>query len=209
MSDERHPASVSDSSAATRVDRDLAQLLSIAPSAEFVGRVRQRIRDEAGVRPSRTPWWVPVAFAATVVLAILFASRAWWTQRVPRDVSTAGITEQPASGIPPASHAAALVPQPPQIAQRRPKGIQPVAARTSDTASKAEVLVSRDQLRAIARLQELVAKGDLTDANAPPVGSDREAVTDIRPAPLTIAPLTVPAVETVTGGEGSKARLER
>ena len=84
----------------------------------------------------------------------------------------------------------------------------PVTARTS-AGSKAEVLVSRDQLRAIARLQELVAKGDLTDANSPPVGSAPDAVTDIRPAPLTIAPLTVSAVETVTGGEGSKARLER
>jgi hypothetical protein len=69
--------------------------------------------------------------------------------------------------------------------------------------------VSRDQLRAIARLQELVAKGDLTDANAPPVANASEAMSDIRPAPLTIAPLTVSAVESVTGGEGSKVRMER
>jgi hypothetical protein len=209
MSDERHLASVSDSSAATRVDRELAQLLSIAPSEEFVARVRQRIRDEAGVRPSRRPWWIPVAAAATVVLAILLTSRAWWTQRVPREVRTVRITEQLASGIPPPTHAAALVPQPQHIARRRPKGIPPVTARTSDAGSKAEVLVSRDQLRAIARLQELVAKGDLTDANSPPVGSVPEAVTDIRPAPLSVAPLTVSAVEMVTGGERSKSRVER
>jgi hypothetical protein len=117
------------------------------------------------------------------------------------------MTEQLASGIAPATHAAAPVPQQQQIARRRPKGAPLVIARSSDAGSKTEVLVSRDQLRAIARLQELVAKGDLTVANS--IGGAPEAVTDIRPAPLTIAPLNVSAVETVTGGEGSKARVER
>jgi hypothetical protein len=209
MFDERHPASVSDSSAATSVDRDLAQLVSIAPSAGFGARVRQRIRDEAGVRQSRTPWWIPVAVAPTVVLVILLGSRAWWNQRVPREVRTVPIAEPPASGVPPATHAPALVPQPQHIARHRPKSVPLDAARTSDEGSTAEVLVSRDQLRAIARLQELAAKGDLTDVNPPRVGSAPEGVMDIRPAPLTIAPLTVSAVEMVTGGEGSRARVER
>jgi hypothetical protein len=69
-------------------------------------------------------------------------------------------------------------------------------------------LVSGDQLRAIARLQELVARGDLTDKNSLPVDS-APAMSDVRPTPLTIAPLTVSSVENVTAGEGAKAHLER
>lgn len=84
---------------------------------------------------------------------------------------------------------------------------RPIPAQT-------EVLVSRDQLRAIARLKELVAKGDLTDQNAPLIDRATEAVQDIRPAPLTLAPLTMPALTVsaaniVIGDEGSKSRLER
>ena len=209
MSDERHPGPVSDSSATTGVDRDLVQLLSIAPSAEFVARVRQRIRNDSGDRPARTPWWIPGAVAATVVLAILLGSRAWWTQGVAREVRTVRITEQPASVSPPATHVTASVPQPQQIARRRPKGVPPVAARTGDAGSKAEVLVSGDQLRAIARLQDLIRKGDLTEGNSPPAGSAPDAITEIQLAPLTIAPLTVPAVEIIAAVDGSRAPLER
>ncbi|MGH9410796.1 MAG: hypothetical protein ACRD1V_15235 [Vicinamibacterales bacterium] len=209
MSDERQSASLNDSSA-TEIDRELAQLLSIAPSAEFVPRVQRRIRTEAALRPSRMPWWIRVAAAATVVLAILLGSRVWRTQRVTPEVRIVGITKQPPSVMPPAHQAAAPLPQPPRIAGRRPKRVPPVPeGRREAGSTQADVVVSRDQLRAIARLQELVAHGDLTDKNSPPTGSIPEALTDIRPAPLAIAPLTVSVVEVITGGEGSRARLER
>jgi hypothetical protein len=54
-----------------------------------------------------------------------------------------------------------------------------------------------------------MVNGQLTEDNLPPVGGAPDASTEIQPAPLTIVPLTLPAVEMVTGPEGSRARSER
>jgi hypothetical protein len=67
-----------------------------------------------------------------------------------------------------------------------------------------EVLVSRDQLRAIARLRELIVRGELTDKNLPPIGGAADGVSEIGVTPLSIAPLTLPPVETVGGGRSER-----
>jgi len=69
--------------------------------------------------------------------------------------------------------------------------------------------VSVNQRRAIARLRELMMKGELTEQNMPSTGGAPDAVRDIQLPPLTIAPIQVPAVDTVSGSEGSRRRSER
>jgi len=206
MSDGRQSASLSDSSAATQIDRELAQLRSIVPSAEFVPRVQERIHKDAAFRPSGMPWWIRVGATATIVVALLVGSRVWWI-RAPREVGAVLVTKRPSSI---ATQAAAPVPQPQRVARHSPGRIRSVPAGPSDgRSSQAAVLVSRDQLRAIARLQELVAQGHLTDKNSPLIGSAPGAVTDINPTPLTIPPLTVSSVEIVTVGAESNAGVKR
>ena len=61
-------------------------------------------------------------------------------------------------------------------------------------------LTPRSPDEAIARLQELIGKGEFTDKNMPSADAPPAAVTEIRVSPLNIAPLTVPTVETVGGG---------
>ena len=92
---------------------------------------------------------------------------------------------------------------------KRPRVAAIAAAKGAAATAQPDVLVSRDQLRAIARLQQLMVNGQLTEDNLPPVGSAPDAITEIQFAPLTIVPLTLPAVEMVTGPEGSRGRSER
>lgn len=209
MSDERHP-SVSESAAA-QIDSDLTRLLSIAPSAAFVPGVEQRIREQAARKPARFSWWIGLAAAAALVLAVSFGSRAWRTPPAPQQARHTNRTAIQPSVERPAMHPMAPEPEPRRIARHRTPHVPAFARGAAEPGpAQAEVLVSGDQLRAIARLQQLVAKGDMSENNLPPVGDGAAAATDIRPAPLTIAPLTVSAVETVTGGvAGSEGPSQR
>ena len=204
MSDQRHLQSVNDPLDQSRIDRELARLLSIAPSPEFGARVRQRIHDDRARRPSPSTWWIGLAAAAALVVIAVAASRTWPTDEAPREARAAIDTVLPSA---PAQPRVRSVPVPgPDVRVRRalpPRVASPAAARDAGGPAQPQVIVSRDQLRAIARLRELIVSGELTEKNLPPAGSAPDALTEIRLAPLTIAPLTLPPVETV-GGRGSE-----
>ena len=197
MPDERHLQPVDGTPGASQIDRDLAQLLSIAPSPEFAARVRERIRDERAVRHPRATWWVGLATAAAAaVFVLMFASRAWRTEDAPREARTAVDTVLPVvTTQPPVQSTPLASPRPGAREARPPRGAAVAAATAHTESSQPEVLVPRDQLRAIARLRELTLNGELTEKNLPPVGGNPGTVIDIGVAPLTIAPLTVPEVE--------------
>ncbi len=162
--------------------------------------MRERIRDERTVRQSRSVWRAGLAAAAAVALVATFASRAWRTEEAPRGVRTATDIALPVVATQPEVQATRLPPALQGPRQARPTRARAVTAATvSDGPSRPDVLVSGDQLRALARLRELTLNGELTEKNLPPAASDPGAMTDIRIAPLTIAPLTLPGVEIVSG----------
>jgi hypothetical protein len=210
MPDERHLTSLSDSPGASQFDRDLTRLLSIAPSPEFAARVRQGIRDGHAAGHARSTWWLGVAAAAALTLLAMIAARAWRMDDAPREARTAPDVVLPAVAAAPQVQETST-PAPRQ--RRRETKPARVASGAAETAAAARprpgVLVSRDQLRAIARLQELIVNGELTEKNLPPVGGAPGAATEIQPAPLTVAPLTMPAVEIVAGPDGPRPRSDR
>jgi hypothetical protein len=127
-------------------------------------------------------------------------------EETPREVRAAGDTVLPPVAASPQVQAGVPAPGPRRTARPVPPRVPSVAAGATDVGpAQPEVLVSRDQLRAIARLQDLIRRGDLTEKNSPPVGNVADTIREIEAAPLTIAPLAVPAVEIVTGADGSRA----
>ena len=210
MSDERHLESVNGRLGESEIDRDLARLLSIAPSPEFTARVRQRIGDARAPRQARLGWWIAVAAPAAIALILVATSRIWRVDEAPRDARIAVDTALPSDvTVPEVRTVAAPASRAVQRPAKPPRVAAIAAAKGAAATALPEVLVSRDQLRAIARLQQLMVDGQLTEDNLPPVGSAPDAMTEIQFAPLTIVPLTLPAVETVTGPGGSRARSER
>jgi len=180
----------------SEIDRDLARLLSIAPSAEFAARVRQRIGNARAPRQARFGWWIALAAPVALILVVTAILRPWRVDEAPREARAAVDTRLPSVATPPAARAVGVPARP--AARRLAQGPGQAFAAAGHRQPQPEVLVSRDQLRAIARLRELIVKGELTDKNLP-VGGAADGVSEIGVTPLTIAPLTVPPVETVGG----------
>ena len=205
MPDERHLQSVNDPLDQSRIDRELTELLSIAPSPEFAARVRQRIRDERAPHLVRWRWWIGLAVPAAIVLVVMATSRSWQVAEAPRQLRAAVDTTLPSEATPapgrpagvPARHTAGSVAQ-------RPHLTSVTAARRQAATPQPEVLVSRDQLRAIARFREMIVSGELTEKNLPPAGNAPDTLTEISLPPLVIAPLILPSVETVVGGHSER-----
>jgi len=192
---------------ATALDRELTELLSIAPSPEFAARVRERIGDEPAPGRTRPTWWLGFAAAAALILAVVFASRAWRSEEAPRQARTASDRLLPPVAETPRVDASPRSAAPTKRAATPPRVVVARARATTRVPAEVEVLVSGDQLRAIARLQQLMVNGQLTEDNLPPAAA--AGATDLRPAPLAIAPLTLPAVESVSGPDGSRPRSDR
>ena len=203
MPDDRHNESLSGEPGESEIERDLARLLSIAPSADFGAQVRRRIQDERPHRAAASTLWVGLASAAAVVLIAIAAARSWQADKTPQETLAASDVVLPAV---PATPEVRPVPPPAETGNRRatpPRAI-PVIARKDAGPAEPEVIVSRDQLRAIARYQQMIVRGELTGQNLPPAGGATAAVTDIRVPALIIAPLTVPAVDTIGGGRSER-----
>lgn len=209
MSDKRHRQPVGDSLDGTSIDRDLAELLSIEPSPEFAAGVRRRIQDARALRRAPFRWWAAVAAAAALALLVMFASRASRMEEEPRQATTP----------PPSDVVLKTVPGPTPVATAPARGLADMASRprvrsvparsAKEWPVEPEVLVPRDRLRAIERLQDLIVAGTLTEKDLPRLDGDAPAVGDIRPAPLTIPPLTVPDVGVVAGPVSSTGRSRR
>jgi hypothetical protein len=212
MPDQRHLESVNGRLGESEIDRHLARLLSIAPSPAFGAQVRQRIRDGRAPHRAHSWWWIALAVPAALILVVMAALRPWRIEEAeaPRDARIAVDTALPSDApVPEVRTVAAPTSRAVERPAKPPRVAAIAAAKGAAAPAQPEVLVSRDQLRAIARLQQLMVNGQLTEGNLPPVGSAPDATTDIQPAPLTIVPLTLPAVERVTGPEGSRARSQR
>jgi hypothetical protein len=209
MSDERRPQSVSGAPDASAIDRELTALLSIEPSAEFAAGVRERIRDRRIAGNPRLTWWLGVAAAVAVITIAAFASRTGRTAEAPRAARTATDIVLPAV-VASAPHRAPRAAQTPLQRRRDTQSPRRLvrASVIADGPRPAEVLVPRDQFRAIARLEQLIVNGELTEQNLPGNGS-AVAGNEIRPAPLAIPPLVVPPIDAAAVSDGSAPRSVR
>ncbi len=72
------------------IEGELQALLAVAPSAEFVARVRTRIADD----PVRRAWWFPRALVVAAAAAVVIAAIV-----VRRQVSEAPATERSAEAV--------------------------------------------------------------------------------------------------------------
>lgn len=215
MSDTRHRQSVGDPSDATPIDRALSELLSVEPSPEFAAGVRRRIQAERASRPAPFAWWIGLASAAALALVVLLVTRPSRVEDRSRQVTTAtppaDVVLTNARSQPPVERAVRA--RPAVRPATRSRAVIIPAGVAQEVAPEPEVLVPRDQLRAIARMQELIVSGALSEKDLPRADS-ASAGMGIQPAPLAIPSLTVHDVEVVTGPVGSgpvisKARSER
>jgi hypothetical protein len=199
MPDTRRAQSVAGSLDRTSIDRDLAALLSIDPSPEFAAGVRRRVDGARASHPVPFRWWA--AGAAVAALALLAA----FLPRAPQVETPRVATTRPSDVVLEAPAAA----HPIESSTRRPRAASAGVRRAPESPAEPEVLVPADRLRAIARLQELIVAGALTEADLPRRDSAPAAAVDIQPAPLTILPLIVPDVAVVAGPAAATGQSRR
>ena len=123
------------------IERDLARLLSVAPSPEFAARVRTRIEQQPLRVFTRRRWLLMSAVAAVIVVALVMARRG---TSVPPPVTPV----QADRWLPPQlAPAPSVLPAAPTYA-----GTVPQHARRSPARAEPEVLVDPTLARAVRRL---------------------------------------------------------
>lgn len=173
------------------LDRRLAAAFDVAPSSDFLARVRTAV----AAKPGPTRWrfsWSLAAAGAAVAVAIGIAAAMGWLARDPSPSLPAVASVPPAVAVP-APHVAsapAVVSnaQPPDVsrARRRPSTAAPGA-----TSSFPTVIVSADEARSLdlliraARAATIPAVLPMDDVSA----RDPLAVPRIEIAPVAIEPL--------------------
>jgi len=197
------------------LDGELQRSLSVSASPEFAARVTRAT--QGGVtRAARRPWvptaaWAGLAMAAAIVLAV-------WVGRVALNEGT-----QPAFRLKPeATKSQGAEATRSQGAEATTTGNERAEARVptsaaapspsrhvasgfsrKDPAARAPapldppVIVEPTQLRAIARLRELVVAGRLKEDMLPPVWTPEAALAELAIAPLEVAEIRVGDVEIV------------
>jgi hypothetical protein len=185
------------------VDAELAHTLSLSASPEFVARVTSRV-----TAPSRSVVWRPAA--------------VWVGLAAAAAIAVAAVLRWPApavSPVGPPSASALSVPAPPSMVAETParaSAAARVTVRRSGPPSSRKVLpaprvedpvviVNPDQVRAIARLRELLNAGRLTEKMLPPERPHEAA--ELTVAPLNIPSITVPDVDAI--GHTDAAPRER
>jgi len=187
------------------VDAELARMLSVGATPQFVARVTA----SAAAAGRRTISWRPAAAwigvaAAAIVMAFFMRSDAPAPQ--PRAASRL-------AAVAPAPTAAPSLP-----ANTEPSAVRhATAARRSQPGSSPRVAVGRrveeppvivdaSQARAIARLRELLSAGRLNQEMLPPERSHETA--ELAVAPLEIPEIKVPDVEFAGRPPGSAVEQE-
>ena len=189
----------------TEVDAELARMLSVGATPEFVARVTS---NAAAVHRRSIAWrpavaWTGLAAVAAIVMALFL--------RAPAPAPQPAVASWSAAAVP-SPRAAPSVPASPEPAVRRP-----AAARRSEPGSSHRVqavrhpegppvIVDASQARAIARLRELLGTGRLNEKMLPPERSHE--TTELAVAPLEIPEIKVPDVEFVGRPPGSAVEQE-
>jgi hypothetical protein len=182
----------------TQVDDDLRRALAIVPSSDFSRQVQARVERQPDRLRGPAAWWLGVAAAAAIVIAMVFMLRpepARHDVHLQSDGRTISVpdghgTRAPAAGRVPTDHQRDVTPP-----RRLPPATSTVRIARPPAGSPApEVLVPPDQARAIARLIELVNEGALEDVGQVDRMSSSNVFADLAPAPIVVAPITIPDV---------------
>jgi hypothetical protein len=168
------------------LDREVASLLAVEPSPEFLARVRTRVAQE----PEPGGWRWRWTFAlATVTVALIGAVVVWQSGQ-----------QAPSSEVPvrlPQVAEAVAPPAPVVVEVERPRASRPTrpTTRTREAANLIP-LISADDARAFDTLLAAIRRNDVV-LNADMPNSALSASTLALP-PITIEPVTVP--EPLEGG---------
>ena len=189
--------------AMTGIDRAIADALDVAPSPEFVARVRQRIANEPQPRPAWFTWRVGVGVAAAAA-AVLVVALAWRSNgtTTPSSVALDARSLDLSRG--------ALVPspevRPPRetyvvSASRRTVGVA-VETRTAETRASVgpEVLIPRAELEMYRRL---IARPH--EAPGPVVAVEPTIISaEAAPEAIVIEPIRIEPIMPPSGGQGER-----
>lgn len=175
------------------IDRELASLLSVEPSAEFRARVRARIASEPLPRPWYLQWRVAAAVAAVSVVTGVAIVRVIPAQ-------PAGAAAPVAENRPSAAARAvdAAPAPPPHVAVMAPR-------RRAPRAGAAEVVVDDTAMRGLRQLDAIVREGRTRFVFADEHVVLAEPVRDIVVTPIAVAPIEVATnAEPVGSSEGDQ-----
>lgn len=161
------------------LDREIARLLDVAPSVDFVARARRRIAHN-GETERASPTWtttVAAAWAAALVIALIVAAARAGRRGGEGDVPLAARRLAPLAGAVAAGSAGAE--RPPSAAGIRRRGATGAVARHVEP----EVLIDRVEARAIRAVLDNISAG-------------RIDLTPLEPADaeIHIAPVDVPLI---------------
>ena len=196
------------------LDAELGRSLSIDVCPDFAARVVRGARD-AGAAPARhwipMPVWAGLGLAAAIVLAV-------WIRPAP--VSDAGQAvdagSRPAAPAPAptedfrlkaeATHTQGRLTQThePAVGPRSLDPGRPAARRTPNV--EPPVIVEPARALAIARLRELMTEGSLDGKMLPPPVTPEASLAELAIAPLTVAEIRVPDVQTVSRSPAAPQR---
>ncbi len=187
-------------------ERDLQQLLSVQPSADFVARVRTRIERER-VRPmwSLRSWRLGLAAGALAVaaLAIVLALRPKPTAVPPSAPIVAQVPPQPPMVTPDTprrpDREAVLAPVEEMASRRQPRSLAVVRPPSK---SEPEVLVPPDQRIALERAMALFLSGELDGSVFPTLTRLPKEIGDDPSAPpqIVVEDVVVPPIGVPSGG---------
>jgi len=176
------------------LDAELQQMLAIEPSPFFAQRV-QALVTTAPAKPSVRAWlWMAAAAAAAIVLAVLLL-----TTTRPRPAATAvdARTALPAPATVIERPAPVVVEEStPPVKRSTPTNTR--AKQPAVIAAEPEVLVPRDQMRAVARYMALMRSGTLDAANLVANAAATQTPAEMVIGPLEVNPIAVSDVDSVT-----------
>jgi len=179
------------------IDRELASLLSVEPSAEFRARVRARIASEPLPRPWYLQWRVAAAVAA-VAAAVSVVTGVAIVRVIP--AQPAGAAAPVAENRPAAAARAvdAAPAQPAHVGVMAPR-------RRAPRAGGAEVVVDDTAMRGLRQLDAIVREGRTRFVFADEHVVLAEPVRDIVITPIAVAPIEVATnAEPVGSSEGDQ-----
>jgi hypothetical protein len=192
MDDHRPADPLTDAS----LDREIAALVAVEPSPEFLARVRARVAEAPAPRAWWTRWEWGVAAAAVAMIAVAVVWRSQGTARpdagdVPAQLA---IEREPAPVIPVAPPASTASPQVAREVVTPGRGVQR-AERAVEPAMPAAVVAEEDAkafelLLSVIRQDALVLDPDMPNSAL--------SASTLAVAPITIEPVPVP--EPLEGG---------
>jgi hypothetical protein len=188
------------------VDAELARMLAVGATPEFVARVTS---SAAAAGRRTTSWrpaaaWIGLAAAAAIVMAFFLRADAPAPQPAVASRSAAAVPAPTAAPSVPASTAPSPV-RHSTAARRSQAGSSPRVAGVRRV-EEPPVIVDASQARAIARLRELFSAGRLNEKMLPPERSHETA--ELAVAPLEIPEIKVPDVEFAGRPPGSAVEQE-